>query len=335
MRKKRVLVLMHKDLVPPDQATKKERDKAPWKTEYDVVQTLKEKNHDVQALGVISSLSRIRDALSEFDPHIVFNLMEEFDGEAIFDQNVVSYLQLRRVPFTGCGPRGLMLSRDKAISKAVLGHHRIPVPSYQVVRKGRKFKLKKNLHYPLIVKSLFEESSMGIAQASVVYEEGKLKERVEFIHESIGTDAIIEEYIDGKEVYVGVIGNQRTRVLPPWELVFKKPGDNMELIATERVKFSEDYRKKYGITTRGLDQRQTALLEKIYKLSKRIYKLLYLSGYARLDFRIGPNDTPYLLEANPNPDIARDEDFASSAWEAGIDFSTLLEKIIQLGIQRG
>ena len=205
--------------------------------------------HEVRVLGLHDELGSIRPTAGLFKPHIVFNLMEAFAGVTTFDQNVVSYLELLRLPYTGCNPRGLILARDKALSKKLLAYHRIPVPDFTVVRRGRHPQLSKKLHFPLIVKSLFFEASTGISQASVVENEEQLARRVQFVHESLGSAAIVEQFIDGRELYVGVVGNQRLDVFPVWEMSFDKMPDNRWHIATERVKWSTQYQKRHGIMT--------------------------------------------------------------------------------------
>src|SRR5688572_2050627 len=210
MKKLRVLVLMHDYMVPPDDVTGHDLATADWRTEYDVLKTLREDlEHDVHALGVKDDLAGIRQANDEFKPHIAFNLLEAFHEIGTFDQNVVAYLELLRLAYTGCNPRGMLLARDKSLSKKLLQYHRIPVPDFLMVRRGRKPRLGKRMIFPLIVKSLTQEASIGISQASVVEDDAKLRERVQFIHDSIGTDAIVEEYINGRELYCGVVGNQR------------------------------------------------------------------------------------------------------------------------------
>jgi D-alanine-D-alanine ligase len=211
----RVLVILDRDLVPPDSLKGySEAESSRWRTEYDVVSTLRASGHDVRPLGVADELKPIREAIEEWKPHVVFNLLEEFQGEVTHDQNVVSYLELLRVAYTGCNPRGLILARGKDLSKKLLHYHRIPVPHFAVIPIGRKVRRPKRLGFPLIVKSLTEDSSFGIAQASVVHSDEKLEERVSFIHHSVGTAAIVEEFIEGREIYVGVLGNERLRVLP-------------------------------------------------------------------------------------------------------------------------
>ena len=198
-------------------------------------------------LGVHDDLGDIRRSVADWKPHIAFNLLEGFDDVTIFDQNVVSYLELLKLSYTGCNPRGLLLARDKSLSKKLLAYHRIPVPEFEVFRIGRPIRRPKRLPFPLIVKSLTQEASIGISQASVVDSDEKLKERVLFIHESIGTTALAEQYIEGRELYVGILGNQTLQALPVWELFFTNMPEGSKRIATDRVKWSVKYQKKYGI----------------------------------------------------------------------------------------
>lgn len=336
MKRLRILALMDKDLVPPDSIEELD-DKAiePFKTEYDVTAALYNLGHDVRPLGVSSDLGEIRQAIEEYRPHVVFNLLEEFSGEAVFDQNVVSFLELMRLPYTGSGPRGMILARDKAISKQIIHYHRINAPHFAVFQRGRKIKRPSRLRFPLIVKSLLEEASLGISQASIVYDDGKMAERVGFIHESIGTDAIVEEFIDGREFYVGMLGNQRLQVFPVWELLFTNRDDKTPLIATAKVKWDTQYQKRHGVVSRQVKDLDGTVLDTIRKMCKRIYRYLGLCGYARIDLRMDADGKIYFLEANPNPQLAYGEDFAESAHAAGIDYEPLLQRIVNLGLRRG
>lgn len=333
MKKLRVLAMMHEGLIPPEDTIGTDLTNAEWKTEYDVVTTLREIGHDVQTVGVRSDLAAIRNAIDEWKPHITFNLLEEFDGVAVFDQNVVAYLELLRVPYTGCNPRGLMLARDKALSKQILTYHRISVPEFAVFPLGRPVKRRKRLLFPLIVKSVSQEASLGIAQASIVDNEDKLQERVAFIHKSVGTDAIVERYIEGRELYVGVLGNSRLEVFPVWELRLKGLPDEARHIATARVKWSPKYRKKYGIKSGEATGLPEGMPRQIQNLAKRVYRELYLSGYARIDMRLDSSGKIYVLEANPNPEIAYGEEFAESAEKAGISYELLLQRVVNLGLR--
>lgn len=332
MNKLRILALVHRHLVPPEDTTGVDIAAADWKMEHDVTTTLRKCGHEVKILGVQKDLAAIGAGAEEFKPDIVLNLLEAFDDVTTFDQNVVSYLELMRVPYTGCNPRGLMLARDKSLSKELLAYHRIPVPDFTVVRRGRKPVLTKRLKYPLIVKSLFFEASAGISQASVVESDDQLAKRVQFIHDSLGTAAIVERFIDGREIYVGVLGNERVQVFPVWEMTFTNMPENTWRIATERVKWNTRYQQRHGIETHQAELPE-GLGERIRHLVKRAYRVLDLSGYARLDVRLDSDCRPFVIEANPNPQLAQDEDFADSAERAGLSYEKLLERIVALGLQ--
>ena len=334
MKKLRVLVLMHHYMVPPGDVTGHDLATVDWRTEYDVLKTLRDElEHDVQVLGVKDDLAGIRQANEDFKPHIAFNLLEAFHEVGTFDQNVVSYLELLRLPYSGSNPRGMLLARDKALSKQLLQYHRLPVPDFLMVTRGRKPRLPKRLSFPLIVKSLTQEASIGISQASVVDDEAKLRERVQFIHDSVMTDAIVEQYIEGRELYCGVLGNQRVQVMPVWEMTFAKMPDDQHRIATERVKWSAKYQKKMGIDTAEAKDLPPGLAERIQHIAKRTYKVLQLSGYGRIDLRLDATGGVHVLEANPNPQIAREEDFAQSAAKAGVPYPALLQRILSVGMR--
>lgn len=335
MKRLRVLVLVHPDLVPPD-STKgySEQEINEWKTEYDVVSTLRAAGHEVRPLGVHDELKPIRDEIEGFKPSVVFTLLEQFHGEVIYDQNVVSYLELMRVPYTGCNPRGLMLSRGKDLSKTLVHYHRIPIPAFAVFPMHRKVKRPARLALPLIVKSLSEDSSWGISQASVVDTDEKLAERVAFIHEKIGTAAIAEQFIEGRELYVGVLGNERLRVLPVWELKFGSMTEGSYAIATEKVKHDPNYQKRVGIEDGPAKDLAPELYARIQRMAKRVYRTLQLDGYARIDFRLSNDGIPYFLEVNPNPEIAKSQEFATAAKHDGISYPDLLRRIVTLGISR-
>jgi len=330
----RVLALVHRHLIPPDTLDEgTDIVSAPWRTEYDVISTLRAMGHEVQALGVHDDLGEIRRVATEWRPHIAFNLLEGFDDISIFDQNVVSHLELLKLPYTGCNPRGLLLARDKSLSKKLLAYHRIAVPEFEVFRAGRPIRRPKRLPFPLIVKSLTQEASIGISQASVVDTDEKLKERVAFIHESIGTAAIVEQYIEGRELYVGVLGNQTLQSLPVWELFFSNMPPEAKRIATDRVKWSVKYQKKYGIESGAAKDLPEAVCDSIQHVCKRAFRALELSGFARIDLRLDDAGRVWVLEANPNPQIARGEDFAASAEKVGLSYETVLQRIINLGLR--
>ncbi|MGH9853064.1 MAG: D-alanine--D-alanine ligase family protein [Blastocatellia bacterium] len=332
-RKLRIIVLAHEDLIPPETLEGvEEKEKEHWRTEYDVVSTLREMEHEVWPVGVRSELGVVREAIEAHQPHVVFNLLEEFNGYPLFDQHVVSYLELQKQKYTGCNPRGLTLSRDKALTKKILSYHRIHVPRFAIFPAKSKARRPKRLQFPLFVKSVSDEGSAGISQASIVRDDEKLKERVNFIHRQNQTPAIAEEYIEGREIYVGVIGNEKLQAYTPWELVMTNLPEGAPNIVTGKVKWDVEYQKRIGLIT------QPAILppkekKDFEQLSKRVYRILGLSGYARIDYRMTEHGRIYVIEVNPNPQIARQEDFADSAEHCGVRYKALLQKIMMLGMR--
>ena len=324
---------MHDYMVPPEDVSGADLATVEWKTEYDVTSTLVDLEHEVHQLGVKDDLGVIRQAIDDFSPDIAFNLLEAFHEVGAFDMNVVSYLELLRLPYTGCNPRGMVLSRDKALSKQLMAYHRIPVPEFAVFRRGRAIRRPRRLDFPLIVKSLTQEASIGIAQASVVDDDTKLRERVHFVHESIGTDAIAERFIDGREFYVGVLGNDRLQVFPVWEMHFDRMPEGVHRIATDKVKWSVAYQKKHGIQTTAARDLPSGVPEAMQRVAKRVYRNLNMSGYARMDLRMDGHGRFYVLEANANPQLAFGEDFAESAERAGLSYEDLLERILREGLR--
>ncbi|HUX74062.1 MAG TPA: hypothetical protein VMV25_09265 [Steroidobacteraceae bacterium] len=332
MKALRLLVLVHSTLVPPqslDGATEKEIEE--WRTEYDVISHLRAVGHEVRPIGISDSLSELRAAILGWKPDMAFNLLEEFDGIVTYDQHVVAFLELMHQPYTGCNPRGMLLSRDKVLSKQLLSYHRIPTPQFMVFARGKRPRVPQRLRFPLFVKSSTEDASLGIAHASVVADARQLTERIEFIHEQTHSDALVEEYIEGRELYVGVIGNDRLTVLPVWEMTFGSLPENLPAIATRKVKWDRRYQQKYGITTAAAKALPDGTVQRLEQLSKRIFRALHLTGYARMDFRLRDDGALYVLEANANPNLSAAEDFAQSAMTADLDYDELLRRIMQLG----
>lgn len=334
MSRRRILVLVRDGLVPPDTLEgHSEKEILEWKCEFDVVHTLKECGYDVHVLGVYDDLGPVRDAIVEQKPDVAFMLLEEFHGVTGYDQAVVSYLELMRQSYTGCNPLGMMISRNKALTKKILLYHRIATPNFAVFQKGRKVRRSKRLEFPLLVKSADEDASQGISQASVVWDDKALQERVQFIHDSVGGDALVEQYIEGRELYQGVIGNARLQTFPVWEMDFSRFPADQPRIATARIKWDEAYRDKYGVTTRAASDLPTGMDQKIARLCKRAYRELSMSGYARFDLRLTDDGKLYVIEANANPNLSYGEDFAESAHVGGVEYEELLTRIVNLGIQ--
>ena len=327
----RVIALVNPDLVPPESAEGySEEDMAEWKMEYDVCVTLQDLGHDVFRLG-LEDIGQLQEVQEDFGPHVVFNMMEEFHGSATYEPYIVCHLELLRLPYTGCNPQGLMLAHDKAICKQMLIANNIPTP------KGVVFPLRgaapawRHLQFPLLVKSSVEDASLGIQLDSIVHDRESLLDRVDRVHQQQQSDALVEEFIEGREFYVGTLGNRRPQALPVWELKFRRLPTGMPNIATADVKWDFDLQKRLGVVTELADL-PTDTSKQLQKLARRVHQCLGLSGYARMDFRLTEDGRPYVLEANPNPNLSYGEDLAESAEAGGMPYDELLQKILRLGI---
>lgn len=333
MKKLRILLMVHKALVPPDDVTGlREAEIDEFRTEYDVLQTLRRLKHEARAVGIGDHLTELRETIDAWRPHVVFNLLDEFSGIISYDHYVVAYLELIRQRYTGCNPRGMMLSRDKVLTKRVLASHRVATPDFRLFPFGRRFRDPSRLTFPLFVKSATEDASLGIAQASLVEDMKSLRERVQFIHEQVESDALVEEYVDGRELYVGVLGNSRLTTLPAWEMDFGTLPDAQARIATRKVKWDRKYQARHGIRTGRAQDLSDEQREQLSRLAKRTYRALYMSGFARMDFRLRNDGRIFLLEANANPNLSKGEDLAESAKAAGMSYTSLVDRVVQLGL---
>jgi D-alanine-D-alanine ligase len=332
MKKQRVLLMVHEALIPPEDISGlSEIEIDRFRTEYNVLAALENLGHEVKVIGVGDQLTELRTSIRDYKPHIVFNLLDEFSGIESYDHYVVAYLELKRQPYSGCNPRGMMISRDKVLTKQVLASHRIATPAFGLFPFGKRFREPRKLRFPLFVKSATEDASLGIAQASLVEDMQALRDRVEFIHEHVQSDALVEEYIDGREFYIGVLGNSRLTTFPVWEMDFGSLSRVQARIATRAVKVDSKYQLRHGISTHKAkdltDEQHTALA----RLAKRIFRALHMSGYARMDLRMRDDGKVFLLEANANPDLTYGEDFAESAAATGMSYETLIKRILSIG----
>jgi D-alanine-D-alanine ligase len=332
-RKLKVLALF--DAIAPttlDQDLSAELKTDDWKTESHVLNALGELGHVAEHLAIFDNVDVLQQKQQQFEPDVIFNLADQFKNNRCFDQNIVSLLAMQGIPFTGCGSTGLTLCKHKGISKKILSYHRIHVPQFVTIARGKRIARPKRLKFPILVKPLNEEASLGISQASFVETDEQFKERVQFIHDKFNSDVIAEEYIEGREFYVSILGNQRLQVFPIRELVFKEVPPDEPKIATYKAKWDEEYRKKWGLQNQFAEGLDPALIAKIEQVCKRIYHLLTIDGYARIDLRVTKNNEVYFIEANPNPILAQDEDFAQSATKANLPYPQLIDRIIRLGL---
>ena len=333
--KKKLKVLVLFDGVQPtpiDADLSEEMKTEEWETEANVMAALKELGHTAEHLAIFDDVDLVRQKMESFQPDVLFNLVEQFKNNPGFDQNVVSLLEMLGVPFTGCGSTGLTLCKHKGISKKILGHHGIPTPNFLVIPRGQRTGGPGKLKFPILVKPVKEEASYGISRASFVATDEAFRERVGFVHEKYKSDAIAEEYIEGRELYVSIMGNVKLTVLPIRELVFKEVPPNEPRIATYKAKWDEKYRKRWGLEGQFAENLDAALVKEIEKMCKDIYRLLTIDGYARIDLRLTAENKPYFIEANPNPHLAADEDFAQSGMKAGLKYPQLIQTIVRLGM---
>ena len=305
-----------------------------WKTENDVYQALCANGHHVRLLGMCRELNILLDEIREHAPDAVFNLAEVFDNKAFLDKNIVCVLEMLNLPYTGSSPATMMVCNDKALHKKILRFHRIRVPRFHDFYRGRRVWLPKRLKLPLIVKPLTDEASRGISLASIIDNAEALTERVQFIHEKMNMDAIVEEYIDGREIYVSVMGTRRIVVLPHREMKFGNSTDDEPRIATYKAKWDEQYRRKWGIKNIFAGKLPEGVEAVINETCKRAYRTLNMDCYARFDIRVAQNGCVYILEANANPNLGRDDELAQSAEKAGISYEQLIQRILLMAFQR-
>jgi len=336
MRKLRVLVLVHDLLLPPPDAEELDWEQTyDYQMELDVQQTLRGLGHEVEMLGVTDDLSEIAAAVERFRPHIAFNVMTDFHDITAYESHVVSYLELLKVPYTGCNPRGILLGNDKALCKKILTWHGVRCPAFTSFEPGtKKARLPKGVDYPVIVKSAIEHGSTGLSQASVVYDEAHLRKRVAYMFDKVGGEVIAEQFIPGRELTVSVVGNgSRLHVLPVWEVWYDKLPKGKHAIATEQVKWDVDYAQSIGIKTGKARKLSTGKQREVQRIARDAYRALGLSGYGRMDMRMDERGDVYVIEANVNPDLTEIEDFSEAAAAYGWDYGELLQQIVNAGLR--
>ncbi len=301
-----------------------------WKTERHVLGALRNLGYPFAMLGVHNDTELIREMIDRYQPDVIFNMVEQFANSLGNENRITSFLELQGVPITGCGSTGITLSKDKVISKKILSYHNVRVPEFVVQSPGQLIDIGPEMSYPLIVKPAREEASYGISLKSVVNNEADLVNRVCFVHERFKQEALVEEYIDGREVYVGVMGNERLQCLPAREMVWGEDVPARARFASYKVKWDDDYRYRWDIYNRFLPSLDKTTQRRLDATCKDIYRCLKLNGYARIDLRLTAKNDIVFIEANPNPMLARDEDFAMSAKKAGLGYSKLIDRIISL-----
>lgn len=303
----------------------KEEDKA---TEADVLRCLKLLGHEVETLAVFDNVAAIVERLTAYAPDVVFNLTESFYHDRSHEPNIPALLELMKVRYTGSGPESLLLCKDKALAKKVLTYHRVRLPRFVVSHRTRPLRRLRRFTFPAFVKPVSEESSDGISQASLVRLEDEAIERARFIHQKFNCDALIEEYVEGRELYLSVLGNNRLNVFPPREIFFEQVPEDAPKFATYHAKWNDAYRKKWGIKNAAAGPLPDGVQENLTRLARRIYRLLKIRGFGRIDVRLTAQGEVFVIEANPNPSLAQDEDFAQAAAAAGMGYDMLIQHIL-------
>ena len=302
-------------------------------TEHYVIGALRNLGYEVSVFGAVADIGKIVETLTEQKPDLVFNLTESFEGDRRMDKNIAALIEMSGIPFTGTGVAGLMLCRDKRLCKELLSLHKIRVPRFFSLPQGRKVPVAKTVCYPLVVKPALEDSSEGISNASLVSNVEELEERTRYMHERWEQPAIAEEYIEGRELYVSILGNKRLSVLPPRECSFESDDGAGPQLATYRVKWNEQYRKKWNIKF-GFAELDQATVKNIGHVCKKVYRVLQLRDYARIDLRLTHDNKVVILEANPNPDLGYGDEVAEAAGYSGMAYNELIDRIIHLAMHR-
>jgi len=272
-------------------------------------------------------------ALAGADFDLIFNLTESYAGDDTKDINIAAYLDLLGLPYTGSGLSGLHLAQDKAVAKRLFQFHGIRTPHFATVYRGR-LQWSDDLHFPVIVKPKREDGSIGIEFNAVVGSIKEMMERIDALHADLDSPVLIEEYIEGRELYVGVLGNDPPEALPVVELNLSDLPPGTPRIAGTEVKWergTEAYRRTKLRFPKDLPEATRA---KIVETAVSAFRALEIRDYGRVDLRLTENGTIYTLEVNPNPWLHSTAEFATAARESGRDLAQLVEEIVDLAITR-
>jgi D-alanine-D-alanine ligase len=334
-KRHKVLVLFDTAGTPPaDQDFTKELKTDDWAAEAHVIAALQQLGHEVRTIGVWDEPGMIIDEIKANPPDVVFNLTEHFNEVSAYDRNVAGLLEMMGVPYTGSSPTGLTLCKNKGMAKELLAYHKIRVPNFALFSPKATIKKPPRLKFPLFIKPAEEEASYGISQDSFVETEEALEERIRFIHERMNQTALAEEYIEGREIYVSLIGNERLQVLPLREVIFTEVPADQPKFSTFKAKWDDAYRKRWGIQNVFAEPFPDGTVQRIGKICKAVYRALRIHGYGRIDLRVTPEDEVVILEANPNPNLDRDDEFAQSAIKAGLTYERMIQRILRLALSR-
>lgn len=308
------------------------RRKSPDEDVQEVYEALKKKGHSPIFLRIDGSPDSLTE-LAKTETDLIFNLVESFAGDDSFDSHVAAYLELLGRKFTGAGAHGLYLAQEKALAKKIFAFHGIHTPYFATVYRGRTDHAH-DIQFPVIVKPAREDGSIGIQFGAVCGSIKELMERIDYIHAEFDTPALIEEYIEGRELYVGVLGTDRPVALPVVEMDLSKLPEGTPKIAGSEVKWEEDteaYRTTRPFFPDDLDDEMVA---RVQGAAVQAFQALELRDYGRIDFRLAADGTLHVLEVNPNPYLLPTAEFAMAAKKAGKSYADLINEIAELALAR-
>jgi D-alanine-D-alanine ligase len=284
--------------------------------------------------NVDSNVERMIEFLKDEKPDLIFNLVECIENEAILEMNVACLYELFNIPYTGAGPLALGTALNKPRVKEILTYHNIRTPLFQVFAITDRIVLREGMEFPLIVKPAREDASVGISDKSVVYSLNELRKQVRYIWAEFEQPALVEQYIDGRELNVAIVGNKKPMTLPISEIDFSGLNPDMHKIVSYAAKWLHGTVEYEG--TKGLCPAQIspAIEASVKGIALKCYELIGCRDYARVDFRLTADGIPYVLEVNPNPDISDDAGFARSARAFGYTFPQIIGKIVESALER-
>jgi len=306
---------------------------------YDVVAdqvaaALTKKGHKASILGVYDDVSKLISGISRRKPDLIFNLLESFGGKSTAgDFAIAGVLDLIGVRYTGGGPGELYLRQDKGLAKKVLAFEQIPYPHFAVFSQTSDFETAGNLRMPLFVKPLTADASIGIDGDSLVRDTTSLMKRVIAIHEKIKDSALVEEYIEGRELYVGVLGNREPLALPPVEVDFTGFPEGEPRILGTKAKWKKNSAEYKG-TKSVMADLPDELRARLQKTAIEAYRAVRVRDYGRVDLRLTETGDIYVIEVNASCYLEKESEFAMAAQAAEIEFPDLVERIVELAVER-
>ncbi|MGD0991616.1 MAG: D-alanine--D-alanine ligase [Gemmatimonadales bacterium] len=322
------------DVAPPPRSRKRRNGRAPRPKldREEIFEALGKLGHHPSYLVVDGSDPSLL-AVARCNADLIFNLTESYAGDDTKDMHLAAYLELLDKPYTGADPHGLYLAQDKSLAKKVFAFHKIRTPFFAVSYKGRVGHAH-DIAFPLIVKPIAEDGSIGIEAASVVGSVKELMERIHYIHAEFDSPALIEEYIEGREIYAAILGDETPEALPLVEMDLSRLPRGTPKIASGEVKWEKGSRIYKRVRSRVVEDLDETLVEKIQERAIAAYRALKLRDYGRIDLRLTPKGEIYVLEGNPNPWLSSGAEFAMAARASGRTYTDMLRKIVDLAMAR-